>query len=153
MEEIDLQWSEDMGVIKSMITKTLKGITPDDQTLKLAVLSKNWEEDKNFFNNLLKYAIENDKDFAEIISGKSKNWDISRIAKVDKIILKMAMAELINFPSIPVKVTINEYIELSKNFSTPKSKKFVNGMLDVISADLQEKGIIRKSGRGLIDNK
>jgi N utilization substance protein B len=65
----------------------------------------------------------------------------------------MAMAELINFPSIPVKVTINEYIELSKNFSTPKSKKFVNGMLDVISSDLQEKGIIRKSGRGLIDNK
>ena len=75
------------------------------------------------------------------------------MAKVDKIILKMAMSELINFPSIPIKVTINEYIELSKNFSTPKSKKFINGMLDVISTELQKKGIIKKSGRGLIDNK
>ena len=72
---------------------------------------------------------------------------------MDKIILKMAIAEMIHFPSIPVKVTINEYIELSKNFSTPKSKKFVNGILDVLSEELKELGIIKKSGRGLIDNK
>ena len=153
MESVDLHWSEDKGVLKSMVSRTLKSIEPDKPKLELAILSKNWEDDKVFFNDLLKFSIESDKDFDHIISGKSKNWDISRIAKVDKIILKMAMAEFINFPSIPVKVTINEYIELSKNYSTPKSKKFVNGLLDVISSELKEKGIIKKSGRGLIDNK
>jgi len=71
----------------------------------------------------------------------------------DKILLKMALAELIYFPSIPTKVTINEFIEVSKTFSTPKSKKFINGILDGLSAELIDKGIIKKSGRGLIDNK
>ena len=65
----------------------------------------------------------------------------------------MAIQEMINFPAIPIKVTINEYIEISKKYSTPKSKQFVNGVLDVIAVDLQEQGIIKKSGRGLIDNK
>ena len=78
---------------------------------------------------------------------------MDRIALLDRILLKMALAEMINFPSIPIKVTINEYIELSKIYSTPKSKKFVNGLLDVLAADLQEQGRIKKSGRGLIDNK
>jgi N utilization substance protein B len=72
---------------------------------------------------------------------------------LDRVILIMALCEMINFSSIPVKVTINEYIELSKKYSTPKSKFFVNGVLDVLSTELQEKGIIKKSGRGLIDNK
>ena len=78
---------------------------------------------------------------------------MDRIAQVDMILLKMAITEMINFPSIPVKVTINEYIELSKKYSTPKSKKFINGILDVLADHLIEDGTIKKSGRGLIDNK
>jgi N utilization substance protein B len=87
------------------------------------------------------------------LKGKLQNWDIERVALTDRVLLIMALAELIHFPSIPIKVTINEFIEISKTFSTPKSKKFVNGILDRLSAELVKSGIIRKSGRGLLDNK
>jgi N utilization substance protein B len=88
-----------------------------------------------------------------LIANKSKNWDLDRISDTDKILLLMAIQEMINFPGIPLKVTINEYIEVSKKYSTPKSKQFINGVLDVIAVDLQKEGVIKKSGRGLIDNK
>ncbi|EMR02237.1 transcription antitermination factor NusB [Cesiribacter andamanensis] len=121
--------------------------------VELAVLSVNWEDDREFFVDLYRLSLANEQQYEELISTKSKNWDVERLALTDKIIMMMALCEMINFASIPVKVTINEYIELSKRYSTPKSKIFVNGLLDVLSAELQEKGIIRKSGRGLIDNK
>ena len=97
--------------------------------------------------------LDEEDQYEELIDEKAKNWDIERIATTDRILLKMAIQEMVNFPSIPVKVTINEYIEISKKYSTPKSKQFVNGVLDVIAVDLQKEGVIRKSGRGLIDNK
>ena len=78
---------------------------------------------------------------------------MDRLPLTDRMILEMAIAELLEFPSIPVKVTINEYIELSKNYSTPKSRQFINGILDVIAKELKEKGDVKKSGRGLMDNK
>ena len=99
------------------------------------------------------YTVDNEEEYEGIISNKSKNWEIDRVALTDKIILEMAVAEMINFPSIPIKVTINEYIELSKLYSTPKSKQFVNGILDVLSEELKKEGKIKKSGRGLLDNK
>ncbi len=100
-----------------------------------------------------KQTLQNDVEYEEIVSNFAKNWATERIASIDMIILKMAVCEMMNFPSIPVKVSINEYIDLSKNYSTLKSKIFVNGMLDKISEDLESKGAIKKSGRGLIDNK
>ncbi len=154
MERQDLYWSENSEVLKSMVQRTVKELTPEsDSNVALAVLSVNWEDDREFFIDLYKLTIQKEPDFEQLIAGKSKNWDVERLALLDKIILMMALCEMINFPSIPVKVTINEYIELSKRYSTPKSKIFVNGILDVLSVELQEKGIIRKSGRGLIDNK
>ncbi len=153
MESVDIYWSENKHIVKSMLLKTLKNTDENDPSLNLSVLSNNWKEDREFFKKLFEITIENDKEFEKLIAEKSKNWDIDRIAIMDKIILKMAIGEMINFPSIPIKVTINEYIELSKNFSTPKSKKFVNGILDVLSEELQSRGVIKKSGRGLIDNK
>jgi transcription antitermination protein NusB len=78
---------------------------------------------------------------------------VERLPLTDRMILEMAIAELLEFPNIPVKVTINEYIELAKNYSTPNSRQFINGILDVISKELKEKGSVKKSGRGLIDNK
>jgi N utilization substance protein B len=153
MESVDLNWAEDRHIIRSMLVKTFKRLEVKDKSIELAVLSNNWEEDKAFFEDLFKITVRKDKEFNNLIAEKSMNWDIERMAIMDKIILKMAIGEMICFPSIPVKVTINEYIELSKNFSTPKSKKFVNGILDVISEELMHQGIIKKSGRGLIDNK
>lgn len=154
MSSRDLFWSENKEVLKSMVQRTLKSLeeTSTDQH-ELAELSYNWEDDKEFFLDLFNQSLKGEKEYEEMISQKSKNWDVERIAMLDRVILIMALCEMINFSSIPVKVTINEYIELSKKYSTPKSKFFVNGVLDVLSTELIEKGVIRKSGRGLIDNK
>ena len=154
MEERDLYWAENQEVVKSMVQRTVKSLEEDSNDQhELAELSYNWEDDKEFFLDLFNLSLKNERDYEEMISQKSKNWEVDRLAMLDRVILIMALCEMINFSSIPVKVTINEYIELSKKYSTPKSKFFVNGVLDVLSNELQEKGVIRKSGRGLIDNK
>jgi N utilization substance protein B len=152
--EADINWSENSEILKSMLTKTVKSLEEGNpQSVQLLELSPNWEDDKEFMKDLFKYTLDNDEEYEQLISGKAKNWDIERLAMLDRIILKMAIAEMLHFPSIPVKVTINEFIELSKEYSTPKSKQFVNGILDATVAELTSKGILKKSGRGLIDNK
>ena len=154
LEEKDLNWTEDRKVIRSMLKKSIKSIMPEDAApMELAELSVNWEEDKIFLTDLFKHVTENDDAYENIIAEHTKNWAVERITVVDHIIMKLAIAELIHFPSIPVKVTINEYIDISKNYSTPKSKQFVNGLIDVMANDLQKAGKVRKSGRGLIDNR
>lgn len=153
MQEEDLFWQEDKDVIKSMLIRTVKNMKEDDDILELMMLSSNWEEDKEYFKLLFEYTARNQRKYEKILSEKVKNWEIDRIATLDFILLQMAMSEMINFPSIPVKVTINEYIEISKLYSTPKSKYFINGVLDEIANQLSDEGLIRKSGRGLIDNK
>ena len=155
MEETDINWEEDAAIVKSVLLKTVKAITEDQDPSNFEIpgISYNWEEDRQFFHDLFKTTVERDKEFANWIALKAKNWEMERIAALDKIILKMALSEMINFPSIPIKVTINEYIEISKLYSTPKSRHFINGILDVLAKELQKKGVIKKSGRGLIDNK
>lgn len=150
----DLYWEENRISLRSMITKTIKGFEPElDQPFELLELSRNEEDDFDFFKRIFDETIKKDEQLEGIIAGKTKNWDLSRIAAIDKIIMKMALAEMISFPSIPIKVTINEFIEISKNYSTPKSKQFINGILDVLANELTSEGVIKKSGRGLIDNK
>jgi len=152
-ETHDINWVEDEAVIRSLLIKTLKSLLEKGKDFELSILSYNWDEDKAFFEKLFDSTI-SDKEFLQkLISEKTKNWEFERIAYTDRIILMLAISEMIHFPSIPIKVTINEFIEVSKSYSTPKSKHFVNGVLDVIAVDLQEKGLIKKSGRGLIDNK
>ncbi len=154
LEENDINWAEDMKAVKSMANKSIKSVNEEDPShIELVELTPNWEEDRVFFEDLYTITIRHDDEYEHIINEKSKNWSSERIAHLDNIIIKMAIAEMIHFSSIPVKVTINEYIDISKQFSTHKSKQFVNGMLDVIANDLQSKNLIRKSGRGLIDNR
>lgn len=153
MEQEDLYWSENKAILRSMIVKTIKALEEDSPDFPLAELSYNWAEDRDFFETIFDETVKNDDKYSAVIAGKTENWDIERISDTDKILLQMAIQEMINFPGIPLKVTINEYIEVSKKYSTPKSKQFINGVLDVIAVDLQEQGIIKKSGRGLIDNK
>jgi N utilization substance protein B len=150
--EKDIYWTENQETIKSMVLKTIKSITEDGE-MELSELSKSWEEDTEFYKNLYNFTLEEDRKQDAVIAEKIKNWDMDRVSLTDQIILKMAVAEMIHFSSIPVKVTINEYIELAKSFSTPKSKQFVNGMLDSLSQEMIAGKIIRKSGRGLLDNK
>lgn len=152
-QEQDSRWEENKATIKSLVNKTFKDLAENNGVLKLMELSPNWEEDKAFFSQIFASVVEHDAQYEEIIAVRATNWDKDRIAAIDKAIMKLAIDEMINFPGIPVKVTINEYIDISKNFSTPKSKQFINGLLDKAAADLTAQGVIKKSGRGLIDNK
>ena len=148
-EEKDLNWNLNKDVVKSMSTKTFKIEALED--LSLQPLALQWEDDKSFFEGLYEFTLDSDKDLNGWVEAQTKNWESDRLAMTDFILLKMAVAEMIKFPSIPVKVSINEYIELAKNYSTPKSGQFINGILDEISIRLMSEKIIQKSGRGLID--
>ncbi|WP_276498295.1 transcription antitermination factor NusB [Pontibacter litorisediminis] len=153
-EEQDLNWVENKSIVRSLVNKTVKIFAEEaEEDKQLLDLSANWEDDKAFFEDLYFQTVEQDEKYEAMIAASVKNWDVERVALLDKIILKMALSEMYIFRSIPVKVTINEYIEISKLYSTPKSKQFINGVLDKMAQELAAKGEIRKSGRGLIDNK
>ncbi|TPE42741.1 transcription antitermination factor NusB [Pontibacter mangrovi] len=153
-EEQDLNWVENKSIVRSLVNKTVKIFGEEaEEDKQLLDLSANWEDDKAFFEDLYFQTVEQDEKYEAMIAASVKNWDVERVALLDKIILKMALCEMHIFRSIPVKVTINEYIEISKLYSTPKSKQFINGVLDKMAQELSAKGDIRKSGRGLIDNK
>lgn len=153
-EEEVLYWAEDHDIVKGMVEKTIKSFNPEkDKTIQLPVLSLNWDDDREFIEKLFSEGANLSEQHKELISSNTRNWEVERLPLTDRVILEMAIAELISFPNIPVKVTINEYIELAKNYSTPKSRQFINGILDVISKELKTKGSMKKSGRGLIDNK
>ncbi len=153
--EKDFNWTENKSIVRSLASKVLKNVKDYYDSLEeiLPEIAINWEDDKEFFQNIFNFTVANDEINKELISKRTQNWDIERVAQTDKIIISMALTEMKNFPSIPVKVSINEYIDISKTYSTPKSKQFVNGLLDVLSKELTENGEIRKSGRGLLDNK
>mgnify|MGYP000952645681 CR=1 FL=1 len=151
LEERFINWQVDKEVLQAMIAKTFKNFSSEVPSKNnLAELTPSWIEDKDFILDLLKGSIKHAKEFQELISAKTKNWESDRIALLDNILMRMAITELIHFPTIPVKVTINEYIELSKSFSTLKSSTFINGILDKILADLIAQKRIKKEGRGLI---
>ena len=152
LAEIDLSWTENSEVVRGLAIRTLKSVQ-SPTGLQLEPLSDDWEEDELFLNTLFEKSLENDAEYEQLLAEQLQNWDVERVAMLDKIILQLAVCELLNFPNIPVKVTINEYIELAKAYSTPKSGKFVNGILDNLSEKLQASGRLRKSGRGLLDNK
>ncbi|MFN5169299.1 MAG: transcription antitermination factor NusB [Cyclobacteriaceae bacterium] len=150
-EEQDLRWVEDKEVIKGLVEKTIK--TLDKGKVEIQKLTIDWEDDKDFLEKLFSQATSLKPEYSKLIADNTRNWEVDRLPLTDRVILEMAIAEMISFPQIPVKVTLNEYIELAKKYSTPKSRQFINGILDVITKTLQQQGVIRKSGRGLIDNK
>ena len=153
-EEEILRWAEDKDIVKGMVEKTVKSYDPEAKTpLILHTLSVNWDDDKQFIEKLYKKAANLEAKFKDLVANNTRNWEVDRLPLTDRMILEMAIAELIVFPNIPVKVSMNEYIELAKNYSTPKSRQFINGILDVIAKELKESGDVKKSGRGLIDNR
>ncbi len=152
-EQEDIRWAEDKEIIKSLVDKTLKSLTEENKIIQLEKISLDWLDDKDFMENLFEKTIALDTAHKELIANNTKNWEVDRLPLTDRITLEMAIAELINYHNIPVKVSINEYIELSKHYSTPKSSQFINGILDVIAKELITLGAVKKSGRGLIDNK
>ena len=148
-------WSDDLAVAAFFVQKTFSSIKSAQPFETLLPLFKNENEteedgDYRFMIDLQRKVLIHDDEYRQMITAHTRNWDFERIPHTDVIILKMALAELQNFPTIPVKVTINESIELSKMFSPPKSSLFINGILDKIIVKLTEEGKIKKTGRGLI---
>ena len=149
LEDNKLTWVDDIPVVNTQILKQLKQFSKNEDDFRVTPLYKDIE-DRDFALNLFRKTILNEQDFTKEFADKSPNWDIDRIAELDTIMLKMAICEFLKFPSIPLKVTINEYLELAKEYSTPKSSIFINGILDSLVKDFQENNKIKKTGRGLM---
>jgi len=150
LEEKSIYWAESIELIQGMITKTLEGSKSKGE-FKLLSLFKDEEDDVRFMRELVKKTIQDDEYLTQIIGEKTKNWEADRIAMVDIILMKMALSEMLHQTSIPVKVSINEYIDISKDYSTPNSKSFINGVIDKLAVELKSQGKIVKIGRGLME--
>jgi len=150
LEEESIYWTEDFEFVVNAILKTIRVYKENDNSNKILVeLYKN-EEDQKFAQDLLEQSIKSHKENIALIEKFTKNWEIDRIVQIDVLLMEMAITEFVKFPTIPIKVSLDEYIELSKFYSTKKSKTFINGILDKILNTLKEQGKIVKKGRGLI---
>ena len=150
LEDNKLTWVDDIPVVNTQILKELK-LVSEKSEFRASKLYKD-QEDKEFVSLLFNKTVLNEVELAKEYIDKTPNWDAERIAEIDTIILKMAICEFLKFPSIPVKVTINEYLEIAKEYSTPKSSIFINGILDNLVKEFQNENKIQKTGRGLIQN-
>ena len=148
-EEKSIHWMDDLDLICSMVLKTIKNFKEDQ--FDLLPLYKDEEDEVHFIKELYRKTILMDKENEILIDELTKNWELDRIAKMDIILMKMALTEMQVFKNIPTKVTLNEYIEISKYYSTPKSNGFINGVLDKAIAQLTAENKITKVGRGLIN--
>jgi len=149
-EDDKLTWVDDLPIVNTFIVKRLKKAKKEQgESFFLPNLLKD-KEDMDFALSLLTKTLLNDAQWEEEIEGKTPNWDKDRIAGIDSILLKMAICELLNFSSIPEKVTINEFLEIAKEYSTPKSSIFINGILDKLVKEYKTEGKLKKIGRGLL---
>lgn len=148
-EEKSIHWLDDIDLACSMVIKTIKGFEADDNQVEIMPLYKDKEDEQEFVRSLFRETIRQNEENEALIDELTSNWELDRIARMDVLLMKMAIAELKVFKSIPTKVTLNEYIEISKFYSTPKSNGFINGILDKAIARLEKDGVIVKIGRGL----
>jgi len=149
-EDKKLSWVDDIPLVNTALVNFIKKLKASDtEDLSLPELVKD-RDDLAFATDLFRKTKLAEKELEGAIEGKTPNWDQERIAKLDQIMLQLAICEFLKFPSIPVKVTINEYLEIAKEYSTSKSSIFINGILDKLSKEYQEKGNLNKMGRGLM---
>ena len=151
-EKMNIFWVEDRDILRTMLFHTINDFV-ESESIEVEKLDDVWEESKEFLKSLFKQVVAEDREILAILVPFLKNWEIERIIETDRVLLKMAVCELMNFPSIPIKVTINEIIEISKNYGSAKSGQFINGILDSVNKDLSSRGLIKKTGRGMLDNK
>jgi N utilization substance protein B len=155
-EERNIFWDDDFEVAAVFVLKTIKLMSESfgERDSLTGLLTKGQEidpdDDRKFILELFRKTIMNSDESDKLIDARTRNWELERIALTDILLIKMALTELTHFSQIPVKVTMNEYIEISKQFSSQKSKLFINGILDKLVSDLTEDKKIRKTGRGLM---
>ena len=149
IEDKRLTWVDDFPIVNTALAKILSKISEKNvRTILLPELYKK-QDDKQYAKQLFTKVVLNDEKLSQEIEGKTPNWDKERIAEMDMIILKMGIAEFLHFPSIPVRATINEYLEIAKEYSTPKSSIFINGILDKLVKEFETAKKLNKIGRGL----
>lgn len=154
-EEKSIYWTDDFDTSIMLVVKTIRSFKEswgEDSPMPDLLRDQNHpggSEDLEFMKQLYRRTLIHNEEFNPVINQYAENWELDRIALIDMVLIKMAITELMDFPSIPVKVTLNEYIEISKSFSTPKSKVFINGILDKVIIDFRQNGRIVKTGRGL----
>ena len=144
LEEMSLYWNDDKEVVDTFVLKTIKRFTETSGADQELLPDYTSEEDKEFARKLFRAAILNGEQYQKYMTEASRNWDFSRLAYMDVIIMQLAIAEMLSFPNIPVNVTINEYVELAKLYSTPRSGGYINGMLDTIARHLIDSGRMMK---------
>ena len=144
LEEQSLYWNDDKEVVDTFVLKTIKRFEEKNQSHQELLPEYDNEEDKDYARKLFRATIMNGDEYQHFMSEASRNWDFSRLAYMDIIIMQIAIAEMMTFPSIPINVTINEYVEISKLYSTPRSASYINGMLDAIARHLTKTGKLLK---------
>ena len=149
-EDDTITWVDDIPLVNTFILKLLKKVNEERPASYFLPRLLKDEEDMQFAKALLDKTLLKNSELEKEMEGKTPNWDKDRIAEVDAILLKMAICELLYFPSIPERVTINEYLEIAKEYSTPKSSIFINGILDKLVREYKAQGKLKKSGRGLL---
>src|SRR3712207_2484357 len=145
LEEKSLYWNDDKEVVDTFVLKTIKRFDPEAKADQELLPEYKDEEDKEFARKLFRSTILNAEQYQKYMSDASRNWDFSRLAYMDVVIMQIALAEMMTFPNIPVSVTINEYVDLAKLYSTPRSGNYINGMLDSIARYLIQEGVLMKS--------
>lgn len=148
IEDTNIGWSDDFPFVNTWLLKTLKNLYKN-KFFKISPLFNN-NNDEEFVLDLFKNVVEHQDDFSDDIDAKTPNWDNERIANLDLVLIKMALVEFLFFPTIPTKVTINEYLEIAKDYSTEKSSVFINGVLDKLLRQYEKENKIKKVGRGLL---
>ena len=144
LEEQSLYWNDDKEVVDTFVLKTIKRFDEKSQARQELLPEYDNEEDRDYARKLFRATIMNANDYQHFMSEASQNWDFSRLAYMDIVIMQIAIAEMMTFPSIPISVTINEYVELAKLYSTPRSGAYINGMLDTIARHLVKTGKLLK---------
>ena len=149
LQEKSIFWLDDLPFVALFLKAQINNLVKGNSSTVIVNVFKN-KEDKKFATDLLRNTIKNSSEFDLIIERKAQNWEIERIANVDLLLIKMALSEIVSFVEMPIKVSFNEYIEMSKYYSTKNSKVFINGILDKIVSEFRSEGKIKKIGRGLV---
>jgi N utilization substance protein B len=144
LEEQSLYWNDDKETVDTFVLKTIKRFDEKNKANQELLPEYDSEEDRDYARKLFRATIMNGNEYQHYMSEASRNWDFSRLAYMDIVIMQIAIAEMLTFPSIPISVTINEYVELAKLYSTPRSAGYINGMLDTIARHLIETGRLLK---------
>ena len=145
LEDQSLYWNDDKEIVDTFVLKTIKRFDPKNGAKQELLPEFKDEEDQDFARRLFRRAILNEEYYRHLISESSKNWDLKRVAVMDVVIMQIALAEILSFPNIPINVSLNEYVEIAKLYSTPKSGGFINGTLDAIVNKLKKENKLTKN--------